>query len=110
MADVAAIPVTVDPEAADLVAELGMRAELERMLEQARQAIPGVRRLHVVFAPPYDTGPDPSVVIEAYRDPAARHPKDNTSAQYDRWQIATFPPDVFRHFVLLLMDEPSDVR
>jgi hypothetical protein len=102
---VATIPLTVDPEAAALVAELGFQAELDRMLEQARQMISGLRRLNVVFAPPYDTGPDPAIIIEAYRDPAARQPNDRTENQFDRWQIATFSPDVHRHFVLWIMDE-----
>lgn len=99
------IPVTVDPEAADLVTQLGMQTELDRMLEQARQMIPGLRRLQVVFAPPYDTGPDPSVVIEAYRDPSARQPNDSTWDLFSRWKITTFPPEVCWHFTLLIMDE-----
>jgi len=101
------IPLTVDPEAAELVAELGMQAELECMLDQARQMIPGLRRIHVEFAPPYDTGPDPSVLIMAYRDPSLHRPDDQTWNQYSRWKTTTFSPDVFRHFTLLIRDDPN---
>lgn len=103
----AAVPITVDPEAAELVAELGMQKEFEQMLEKARQMIPGLRRIHVEFAPPYDTGPDPSVLIEAYRDPSFCQPDDPTWKQYARWEIATFPPDVVRYFTLTIRDEPN---
>lgn len=104
------VPVTIDPEAAELVAELGMQAELDRMLEHARQAIPGLLRLEVVFAPPYDTGPDPSVVIDAYRDAAARPPYDQVRNEYTRWEIETFLPDVLRHFTLLIWDATKHGR
>jgi hypothetical protein len=105
MGAIPAIPLTVDPEASALVAELGLQAELERMLEHARHTVSGLLQLYVVFAPPYDTGPDPAIVIEAHRDPTARQPDDQTWYRFSRWQIATFSPDVFRHFVLLIMDE-----
>jgi hypothetical protein len=105
----ATIPLTVDPEADELVAELGMRSDLERMLDRARQTIPGLLRLHVVFGPPYDTGPEPSVVIEAYRDPAHREPDDQVWNQFSRWKTQAFSPDVYRHFTLLIMDETNHV-
>lgn len=105
----ATIHTTVEPEAADLVAELGMQKELERMLEHARQSIPGLLRLQVMFAPPYDTGPDPSVVIEAHRDAAHREPDDQVWNQFSRWKIQAFSPDVCRHFTLLIMDETNHV-
>ncbi len=35
-------PVSITPEAAARVAELGMQAELERMLEHTRQTVPGL--------------------------------------------------------------------
>ncbi|MCI0463269.1 MAG: hypothetical protein L0Z62_40500 [Gemmataceae bacterium] len=99
------IPVTVDPEAAERVAELGMQAELEHMLEQARQLIPGLWRLQVAFGTPSDTGSDLPVIIEAYRDPAGRQPDDQTWHRYNQWQMTTFSLDVCRHFRLLIRDE-----
>jgi hypothetical protein len=105
MSTAATIPVIIDPEAAELVKELDMRAELEQMLERARQTIPGLTRLHVQFAPPYDTGPDPAVLMEAYRDARAREPDDQVWNSYSTWKLETFSPDVWRHFTLLIRDE-----
>jgi hypothetical protein len=97
------VPLTIDPEAAARVAELGMQAELEQMLEHARRTIPGLQRLDVVLDPPYDTGDEPAVVIEALRDPATRAEPDQTWWHYSGWEITTFPPDVCRHFSLLIL-------
>jgi hypothetical protein len=105
MTPVETVPVTIDAEAAELVAELGMKSELECMLDQTRKIIPGLLRLHVAFGPPYDTGPDPAVLIEAYRDAATRQPDEQVQNQYGRWQTTSFSPDVFRHFVLLIIYE-----
>lgn len=110
MNPVEAIPFTIEPEAADLVAELGLRAEFERMVEHARQTIPGLHRLHVAFAPPYDTGPDPGVLIEAYWERREEPSRHDVWEKCSRWKISTFPPDVFRHFTLLLMDENAHGR
>ncbi len=104
------IPVFIDPEAAELVKELGMQAEFEQMLEQARQTIPNLCRINVEFGPPYDTGPDPAVLIKAYRDSTAREPDDVVWNQYSRWKLSTFSADVYRHFTLLIREEPNHAR
>jgi hypothetical protein len=100
------IPLTVEPEAAALVSELGLQAELDQMLEHARQTIAGLRRLQVRFGPAYDTGEE-RVIIEAVRDPASRASKAWTREQYSRWKSAAFSPDVYRHFTLLDEYEPN---
>jgi len=105
MMSAATVPVTIDPEAAELVAELGMQVELERMLDKAREVIPGLRRLQVVYGEPYDTGPDPAVVIDAYCDPAFHEAANQAWHAYSRWKVTTFHPDVFQHFTLLVRDE-----
>ncbi len=100
------IPVTVTPEAAERVAELGMHAELERMLEHTRQTVPGLRSIEVQLALPYDTGDETTLLIQATR--ADRQlPHDPTEDEWDAWKIETFPPDVYRYFVLLTVYESS---
>lgn len=94
------IPLSVEPEAAALVAELGLQTELDQMLDHARQTITGLQRLKVKFAPAYDTGEE-GIIIEATRDPANSQSKDWTWDQFSRWKIATFSPEVYRHFTLL---------
>jgi hypothetical protein len=95
-----AIQVTVEPEAAALVAELGMQAELEQMIDHARRTITGLQGLNVRFGPAYDTGEE-RVILQAIRDPASLDIKAWTWDQWSRWEITTFSPDVFRHFTLL---------
>jgi len=90
----------VEPEAAALVSALGLQAELEQMLEHARQTIAGLQRLQVKFGPAYDTGEE-RIIIEAIRDPASRGSAAWTPDQYSRWKSAAFSPDVRRHFTLL---------
>jgi hypothetical protein len=94
------VPLTVTPEAAARVAELGRQREFEQMLEHARQTIPNLRSLRVTLEPQYDTGEEDRVVIWAtIPDPGGVY--DPTEAQYGRWFVTTFPPEVCQHFVLL---------
>jgi hypothetical protein len=94
------IPVTVTPEAAARVAELGMQAELEQMLEHTRQAVPGLLSIEVQEAPPYDTGDESTIVIEATRGDRFQE-SDRTDTEWGDWEINTFPPDVCRYFVMM---------
>jgi hypothetical protein len=97
----AAVPVSVTPEAAARVAELGMQDQFEAMLDHARGTVPGLRRIEVTLAPRYETGDEPGVSIEAFTaGPFA--PGDRTTWNWNAWMIDTFPPSVCEHFALLL--------
>jgi len=109
MADTAVIPVITDPEAAELVTQLGLHAELEAMLKHARQTIPGLLRLHVTFAEPYDTGLDPAILIEAVRDASSSPPLTyEILDQISRWRISTFSPNVLQYMTMLVYDEKQN--
>src|SRR5437870_3324858 len=101
MDTLSALPVTVTPEAAAHVAELGLQAELEQMLRHACQTIPGLLHITVELHPPYDTGDEMAVILQATRDFASRNPGDRTTWEFRDWKIRTFSPDVYRHFSLL---------
>jgi hypothetical protein len=103
------IPVTVTSKAAERVAELGMQAELERMLEHTRQKVPGLRSIEVQLALPYDTGDETSIVIQARRD-NPHLSNDPTDWDWGGWKVDTFPPDVCRYFVMLSVYEPDHAR
>jgi hypothetical protein len=62
------IPVTITPEAAARVAELGMQRELERMLEHALRSVPGLRSVEVKLELPYDTDVETSITIQVLVD------------------------------------------
>ncbi len=98
----ATVPVTITPEAAARVAELGMQAELERMLEHTRQTVAGLQRIEVTLTSPYDYDrPSPGIDIKAYTDrPFVEG--DRTWGEWGRWKVTTFPSEVCEHFVLLL--------
>src|SRR5262249_20382951 len=105
----ATVPVTITPEAADRVAELGMQAELEQRVEHARQTIPGLRRIDVTLTSPYDDRPEPGIDIEAYTErPFVEG--DRTWSDWGRWKVTTFPPEVCEHFVLMLYNGPDNAR
>jgi hypothetical protein len=99
-----AVAVTVTPEAAARVAELGMHAQFEAMLDYARQSVPGLRRIEVRLNERYDTGDEPGVFIEVFAatDADACYQAER---RCDRWFIDTFPSGVLEHFLLRISPE-----
>ena len=93
------VPVTVSPEAAARVAELGLQAELERMIEHTCQTIPGLRRIEVIRFERYDMGGEPGVSLEAYSDQPLEV-EQKAWWEWARWQVTTFPPEVCEHLSL----------
>lgn len=91
------IPVTIAPEAAEHVAKLGMRPELDRMLEYIGTQIPGVHRMNVTLHPPHDTDPVDKVVIEVTKDLPPSEELDPAVRQWTVWACNTFTPDVLWH-------------
>ncbi|HXG08661.1 MAG TPA: hypothetical protein VNK04_02635 [Gemmataceae bacterium] len=91
------VPGTITPDAAERLAELGMHAECERMLEHARQTVPGLRAIRVVMRPVYDTHEDTGITIEAVVDKTYR-PEDQPWKQWEDWFYTSFPPQVWEHF------------
>lgn len=100
MATLTTVPVTVTPEAAGRVAELGMQRELQQMLEHAPRLIPGLRSIEVVLELPYDTGDETRITIEATADLNAPG-MHQAEKQYATWVINTFPPEVWSYLHLL---------
>jgi hypothetical protein len=99
MAETTSVPVTVEPEAAARVAELGLQRELEQMLEHARQTIPNLLALEVQLALPYDTGDETYLAIQVMI--RGDHPDGfRVSKQWGQWMIHTFPPEVCEYFGL----------
>jgi len=109
MSAIAGIPTLVEPEASLRVTELGMQKEFEIMLDHVRQVIPELLRIHVTLEPPYDTGDQPRIVIEAMR--GGQYLGDDPSQrQWARWEAEEFSVDICRHFTMLVTYGSSDAR
>jgi hypothetical protein len=59
----ATVPVTVTPEAAARIAQLGFQAEVGRMIDYARQHLPEVERIEVVLYDRYEIGDEPGITV-----------------------------------------------
>lgn len=109
MSATAAIPVTIEPEAAARVAELGMQREFEEMLEHTKVAMPDTRAIEVTLGYDYEEEREPAIVIAPHRpEPTAGH--DPPERAWTRWFVQRFPPHVCQHFVLLSTYELTDGR
>jgi len=109
MAASTTVPVSIEPEAAARVAELGRQRELEQMLEHARQTVPNLRALEVQLALPYDTGDETSITIQATI--SGDHPDGfHVSKQWGQWKIHTFPPEVCWYFGFQVVYENNHGR
>ena len=76
---------TISPEAAARIAELGFQTPLEQMIDHACHHLPDVVRVKVALNERYDMGGEPGVAIEAY----SRRPFDpDIPPHYAR----AFPP------------------
>lgn len=98
MTTVATVPVTVTPEAAARIAELGLRPQVDRIIEYALGHLPRVTRITVELHDRYDLGKEPVLVIEAFGQGS---PESDYQAEraMDRWVVSEFPPEVLMHLV-----------
>ncbi len=104
MASAATIPVTITPEAAAHVAELGLQHTFEQILDRARQTIPGLLSLRASFQPGY--GIDiPCILIQA--ESSEFEAADKAADELGLWRITEIPPQVGQHFVLWALPEYS---
>jgi hypothetical protein len=76
-----------------------MQAEVERMLDYARQNIPELVRIEVVLNDRYDEESPPGVAIDAYGQ-RPFNPADRTDSGICRWMVKSFPAQVLEHIHL----------
>lgn len=110
MAATTTIPITVDPEAAARIDELGLRPEFEEMLEKARAIMPDIRAIEVTLEfDPEEVEREPMILITPLR-PEPSQDYDPLDREWGHWFVRAFSPDVCRHFVLLSRYEPGHAR
>jgi hypothetical protein len=103
----ATVPVTITPEAAARIDELGIRPEVEQMIEHTRQTIPALKRIEVVLEDAYDTWDQPYLTIYATRGDAY-HPGDRVDRDWGHWRVSTFPPEVCQHITMITRFEADN--
>ena len=93
------VPVTMSPEACSFIDQIGRGEECEKMIDRARQVVPGLRSIEVVLDEATEEVP-PGVVIWVHCD-GIGSAGDATHRDWIDWMAATFPPEVCQHFTLL---------
>jgi hypothetical protein len=97
------IPVSITLEAAARLTELGLQADMGRMIEYTRQTVPGLQRVEVILEPPYDTGDCPYLTIRAFR-PLTHRWDERVEQAWGRWKVSTFPPPTCQHITFTLVE------
>lgn len=99
------IPINLSLAAADRILALKLWPQFKTMLEHASQAIPSLHSIVVSLDDQAQPG-DPTILLIVEVDGFPSKTVETTEWQWDRWAIMTFPPDVLRHFSLMIV--PSE--
>jgi len=105
-----AVPITVTPDAAGRIQELGRQREFEQMVEHIRQTVPDLQRLEVQLDNDRsDPTVEPVVVLWAWRPDTCA--VDRTiQEEWFRWSLRTFPVTVRWQLTLMLSYQASNGR
>jgi hypothetical protein len=93
------MPVTITPAAAARIAELGIRSDVERMIDHAGSSIADLESIQVSLYDRYDLGEEPGLCIDLY----SRRPYDRMNTdeqQLIRWLVSHFSPDTLRWILM----------
>jgi hypothetical protein len=94
------IPVTVEEEAREWIAQVGMVREFAMMLEHTKKTVPGLQWIKVEFDSDPSQTIGPGIIIWAHRSPPTSE-NNWTDREWGAWKVETFPPEVCLNFVLL---------
>jgi hypothetical protein len=98
------VPVTVRPEADELINELGLRGAINQMIEHTRQVVADLHSIEVTRELLLAERPEERrVVIEAVRT-GPTPPEDPTDKEWQEWLLQSFPRDVSGRVIFLLFD------
>jgi len=94
------VPVDVTPETAGRIAELGIQAEVDRMIEHAIKTVRGIRRVEIMLMDPYEMYDEPHLSTSAYRELGLWTDGNPDVGRFDDWKIENFSPNDLWHFNL----------
>ena len=93
------LPVTVSPEAAARVAELGFQPAVYALVAQAFNILPGLQSIQLVLVPSYEMDDIPWLVFECNGDRREQQSRVDLVNWYT-WRAEHLPFEVGRHFML----------
>jgi hypothetical protein len=103
------VPVSVPPDVAELIAARGYQAQFEQFVAKACELIPEVRRIETRLSHS-DTGDfEDGVTLLVLRNGRPPVP-DPAQQEYSKWELATFPPEVWLTFSLVVVPEVGHGR
>jgi hypothetical protein len=100
--------VTVTPQAAARIAALGLQAEMQRMIDYARQNLPEFTRIEVVQYDRDELDDEPGLAVDVYCAFESFDPSARTRGRLGEWLVAEFPPEVLEHLLIDYLPEAPD--
>src|SRR5262249_40578932 len=100
----------VTPEAAARIEELGIQADVERMIDHAVRTVSGIRRVEIGLEPVNEMYDEPYLSARAYRDFALASEASPEVQQFSDWKTRTFSPDVLWRFSLHIRTDAPNAR
>jgi hypothetical protein len=90
------LPITISAEANALAEEIGMRSELDQMIEQAIEIFPNVKAIVVIRYDLVDEPGYPWILIQIIKN-GPRDPEDawSRTRQWHDWSWKSFPSRIY---------------
>jgi hypothetical protein len=104
------VPLSVTPEAAARINELGIQSEVERMIDHAVKTVRGIRRVEVSLEPVNEMYDEPYLSANAYRVLPLWTDDNPDIDRFRDWKIDNFTPDVLWRFDLHIRPDWPDAR
>jgi hypothetical protein len=92
MSETTTVPVTLPPDAAARLAELGMQREFDQMVDKIRQTVPELFRIEVEVADRMDG--TPTCLVLSALSSRSYNGLIEPDKELRQWKVTTFPPEV----------------
>jgi hypothetical protein len=98
------LPITISAEANALAEEIGMRSELDQMIERAIEILPNVRAIDVIRYDLVDEPGYPRIVIQVIKN-GPRDPEDYwvRKQNWNEWTWEVFRPETYSVITLQIL-------
>jgi hypothetical protein len=104
------VPVTVSSQASARIAKLGLQAEMNRMIDHARQNLPDITRIEVVLYDRDEPDDEAGLAIEVYCPFERFDPTARIRGKIGEWLVTQFSPEILEHLMMDYLPEDEDAR